>query len=91
MAVPEGIAEDDRPSWNWAKFNQTNPWTGNLISREASKRLGLRSMIVLQELPDGRWGYTSYGATKALCGRARDVADRALHEVMEDVSAESPE
>ena len=47
-------------------------------ARAASKRLGLRSMIVLQELPDGRWGYTSYGKTKADCQRARRIADSAL-------------
>ena len=35
-------------------------------------------MIVLQELPDGRWGYTSYGKTKADCQRARRIADSAL-------------
>lgn len=45
---------------------------------DASKRLGLRSMIVLQELPDGRWGYTSYGATRALCRRAKLIADEAM-------------
>ncbi|HMQ38988.1 MAG TPA: hypothetical protein PKA33_01500 [Amaricoccus sp.] len=50
-------------------------------ARSASKRLGLRSMIVLQELPDGRWGYTSYGKTKADCGRARKIADDLLSEV----------
>jgi hypothetical protein len=55
-------------------------------ARDASKRLGLRTMIVLQELPDGRWGYTSYGETKALCTRARGIADRALQDVMEEVS-----
>jgi len=47
-------------------------------ARDASKRLGLRSMIVLQELPDGRWGYTSYGRTRAECDRARKVAERIL-------------
>jgi len=47
-------------------------------AREASKRLGLRSMIVLQELPSGEWGYTSYGKTKADCERARRIADSAL-------------
>lgn len=50
-------------------------------ARAASKRLGLRSMIVLQELPDGRWGYASYGKTKADCQRARRLADEALSAV----------
>lgn len=45
---------------------------------DAAKRLGLRSVIVLQELPDGRWGYTSYGDTRANCRRARQIADAAL-------------
>lgn len=55
-------------------------------AREASKRLGLRTMIVLQELPDGTWGYTSYGKTKADCGRARRIADylfRGLHNAIQ--------
>ena len=47
-------------------------------AREASKRLGLKSMIVLQELPDGRWGYTSYGRNRAECQRAQGIADRLL-------------
>jgi len=47
-------------------------------ARDASKRLGLKSMIVLQELPDGRWGYTSYGRTRAECDRARRVAENIL-------------
>ncbi len=50
-------------------------------ARTAGKRLGLRSMIVLQELPDGRWGYTSWGMTKADCGRARKIADECLDAV----------
>ncbi len=54
---------------------------------EASKRLGLRSMIVLQELPDGRWGYTSYGATRALCRRAKLIADEAMSGVEYAVAA----
>lgn len=54
-------------------------------AREASKRLGLRSMIVMQEFPDGRWGYTSYGKTKSDCGRARRIADCLLSRV--DVDA----
>lgn len=47
-------------------------------ARAAGKRLGMRSVIVLQELPDGRWGYTSWGKTKADCGRARKIADELL-------------
>lgn len=50
-------------------------------ARDAGKRLGMRSMIVLQELPDGRWGYTSWGKTKADCDRAKWLADAALDEV----------
>lgn len=60
-------------------------------AREASKRLGLRSMIVLQELPDGRWGYTSYGKTKADCGRARIIADEVLSAVAYAVAVEDGE
>ena len=47
-------------------------------ARDASKRLGLVKMIVLQELPDGRWGYTSYGRTRAECDRARKVAENIM-------------
>ena len=50
-------------------------------ARAASKRLGLKAMIVFQELPDGRWGYTSYGQTKAICARTRKIADAVLHSV----------
>lgn len=52
----------------------------DLLKREnrASKRLNLRSMIVLQKLPGGRWGYTSYGCTKTDCDRARKIADAVL-------------
>ena len=47
-------------------------------AREASKRLGLRSMIVMQEFPDGRWGYTSYGNTRANCDRAMNIANELM-------------
>lgn len=47
-------------------------------ARAAGERLGLRSVIVLQELPDGRWGYTSWGRTKPDCDRARAIAGDAL-------------
>ena len=50
-------------------------------ARDASKRLGLRSMIVLQELPTGQWGYTSYGKTKTDCDRAKILADDLLERV----------
>jgi hypothetical protein len=52
-------------------------------ARTAGQRLGLRSMIVLQELPDGRWGYTSWGKTIADCGRARVIADECLSAAVE--------
>ncbi len=57
-------------------------------ARTAGKRLGLRSMIVLQELPDGRWGYTSWGMTKADCGRAWKIADERLDAVDYAVAVE---
>ena len=57
-------------------------------ARTAGQRLGLRSMIVLQELPDGRWGYTSWGKTKADCGRARVIADECLSAVEYAVAVE---
>jgi len=50
-------------------------------ARAAGERLGMRSVIVLQELPDGRWGYTSWGRNRADCGRARKIAD-ALHDAL---------
>lgn len=54
-------------------------------AREASRRLGLRSMIVMQELPDGRWGYTSYGQTRADCGRAKSIADELMSAIEDTV------
>ncbi len=47
-------------------------------ARTAAKRLGLKSVIVMQETPDGRWGYTSYGRTREECQRARRIADELL-------------
>lgn len=60
-------------------------------ARDAGQRLGLRSMIVLQELPDGRWGYTSWGRTRADCGRARRLADQALDMVETEAMREPGE
>jgi len=57
-------------------------------ARTAGQRLGLRSMIVLQELPDGQWGYTSWGMTRADCGRARNIADECLSAVAYAVAVE---
>ena len=50
-------------------------------AREASKRLGLRSMIVLQELPDGRWGVTTYGQNRRDCDRALRIGSDVLEYV----------
>lgn len=47
-------------------------------ARSFAQRHGLPTVILFYELPDGRLGYTSYGQTKALCGRARRLADRAF-------------
>lgn len=55
-------------------------------ARAAGERLGLRSLIVLQELPDGRWGYTSWGKTKADCDRAKRIADDALETAMDSAN-----
>lgn len=57
-------------------------------ARAASKRLGLTSMIVMQELPDGRWGYTSYGKDKKHCARARRIADELMSAVDYAVAVE---
>jgi hypothetical protein len=56
-------------------------------ARQASKRLGLTSMIVLQELPDGRWGYTSYGKDRAHCDRARKIADHLFDQLGDAVAS----
>lgn len=53
-------------------------------ARAAGERLGMRSVIVLQELPDGRWGYTSWGKTRRDCDRARKIAD-GLHAALADI------
>lgn len=57
-------------------------------ARSAGERLGLRSVIVLQELPSGQWGYTSWGKTKSDCGRARVIADECLGAVEYAVAVE---
>jgi len=56
--------------------------------RSAARGLGLKSMIVLQELPNGRWGYTSYGQTRELCKRAQAIADECLGAVEYAVAVE---
>lgn len=50
-------------------------------ARRIGQAGGLTSVIILQELPDGRWGYTSWGKDIAGCKRARLVADEALSAV----------
>jgi hypothetical protein len=45
-------------------------------------------MIVMQELPDGRWGYTSYGETRADCERAKNIADELMGAVAYAVAVE---
>lgn len=62
----------------------TNPLLPINKASDVSKRLGLRTMIVIQELPTGQWGYTSYGDTKANCDRARRIADECLVVVQRD-------
>lgn len=47
-------------------------------ARKIGESLRLRSVIVLQEMPDGQWGYTSWGRNRADCTRAQEIADRAL-------------
>ena len=57
-------------------------------ARAASKRLGLKSMIVMQELPDGRWGFTSYGKDRAHCQRAQAIAEELMGAVEYAVAVE---
>lgn len=45
---------------------------------DVAKRQGLRTVIVLQEFPNGQWGYTSYGDTRASCRRAQKIASDAM-------------
>lgn len=60
-------------------------------ARSAGERLGHRSVIVMQELPDGRWGYTSWGKNKADCQRARAIADELMGAVVYAVAVEDGE
>ena len=54
----------------------------------AAKRLGLRTMIVVQEMPDGRWGLTSCGRTRADCDRALVIAKWLLSAAEDATAAE---
>lgn len=56
-------------------------------ARSIGKRRGLRSVIVLQELPDGRWGFTSWGKTRADCQRAQRIAAYAMGEAEDSADA----
>ena len=59
-------------------------------ARELAKSHGLKKLILLCQLPDGRFGYTSYGWSKAECDRAKAAGDK-LFPVFEEALMGEPQ
>lgn len=57
-------------------------------ARKIGEAKGQRSVIILQELQNGQWGYTSWGCDRADCKRARAIADEVLGAVEYAVAVE---
>ena len=53
-----------------------NPSPEVAVARDAAGRLGADRAVIVFTLPDGRFGYASYGKTRELCANARKLADR---------------
>lgn len=50
-------------------------------ARKIGEAKSLRSVIVFQELPDGRWGFTSWGKKMADCRRAAEIGKELMSAV----------
>jgi len=52
-----------------------NPSPEVAVARDAASRLGATQAVVFYVLPNGKYGYASYGKTKPLCAGAKRWAD----------------
>ena len=52
-----------------------NPSPQVALARDAARKLGAERAVIVYVLPDGRFGYASYGETAKLCSSARKLAD----------------
>ena len=66
-----------------------NPSKEVAIARDAAAKLGSDRAIIFYTLPDGRYGYASYGKTPALCRQARKEADSIFDAVGEAFAEET--
>jgi len=51
-----------------------NPSPEVAAARDFGKQFGADRVVIYYTLPDGRYGYASYGKTKELCKQARTEA-----------------
>lgn len=60
-----------------------NPSKEVAVARDAAKALGDQPMaIVFWVTKDGKLGMASYGKTKQLCARAKEIGDSAWNAIM---------
>jgi hypothetical protein len=53
-----------------------NPSPEVAIARDVAAKFKADRVVILYTLPDGRFGYASYGQTKELCADARKLGDK---------------
>jgi hypothetical protein len=58
-----------------------NPSPQVAVARDFGKKFGADRVIIYYALPDGRYGYASYGATKRLCDEAGRVAEETYESI----------
>jgi hypothetical protein len=62
----------------WLKM-PFNPSPQVAAARDFAKKFGANRVVINFTLPDGRYGYASYGATEKLCSEAKKIADKNYH------------
>ena len=66
-----------------------NPDPKVAAARDFGNRFGAERVVIFYALPDGRYGYASYGKTPALCKATRKEADSIFEAVEETFAAEA--
>jgi hypothetical protein len=52
-----------------------NPTPEVAAARDFGNRFGADRVVIFYTLPDGRFGWASYGKTRALCAETRKIAE----------------
>lgn len=67
-----------------------NPSPEVSVARDAARKLGAKTAIIVYTTPAGQLGMASYGETRTLCAEAGKCGDRLFDEATKFYSEDTP-